>query len=274
MTKLVAHLRLLELKQARNLLVFSIFLGVSATLTIPYGLITSSLQPGSKEYSSNQSIIRELDLDGLSDRQVSEKIFTFVASIPHGISRYSFLENPISELIEKIIRPIYDSEFLNTIREPYLLANRQGAICHQHALSMILLAESQGIDGRVIWLDGHVVAELLFEDKWNLFDANKGISLQDAQGQYQSVSDFIGVLENPNALHGWDDSISEYARNLGGVYMTEDNNHVYRYYPLESYVSAYYGVTRAMSYTLYFFAIGYFFWWLAQVRGARRGKTA
>ncbi len=259
-----------HLKHVKVLLVVSIVLGVCATVIFPYGFITSRFEPDSDRYSSDQRIIKDLGLYGLSDREASEKIFKFVVSIPHGISRYSILENPVSELVEKLLQPVYVSGFLNTIREPYLLSARQSAICHQHALSMVLLAESQGIQGRVVWLDGHVVSELFFDGKWNFFDANKDFSVQDGQGQYQSVSEYIEILGDQNAQAGWNNYAREYARDFGDIYLSQENNQVYRYYPLEAYVDVYYGVTRAVSYALYFLVLGYLVCWLARLIGGQK----
>ena len=268
--KLGTRLLLPHLKHIKPLFVVSIVLGICATLILPYGFITSRFDLDLDRYASDQRIIKDLALEGLSGREASEKIFAFVSGIPHGVSRYSILENPVSELVEKLLQPVYVSEFVNTILEPHLLIARGSAICHQHALSMVLLAESQGIQGRVVWLDGHVVSELFFDGKWNLFDANKKFSMQDNQGQYQSVSEFIEILGDQTTQVEWNNNAREYAKDFGNIYLSQENNKVYRYYPLEAYVDVYYGVTRAVSYVFYFFVFGYLVCWIARLIGGRK----
>ena len=248
----------------------SVVLGVCITIFVPYGFITEYCELDVERYSSQQSIIDHLNLDQLSERKASETIFKFVSDIPAGVSRYSVFENPVSELIEYLLQPIYDSEFLNTILEPSLLESRGSALCHQHALSMVLLAESRGIAGRVVWLEGHVVAELFFEGKWNFFDANKNFSVQDKQGRYLSVSEFIASLDDHNLRENWEMTTERYAKDYGGLFLSTDNNRTYRYYPFELYVEIYYMVTRSVSYSLYLFLFGYAIWLMAHLVGGPR----
>ena len=142
----------------------AIILSLILCLSTDYGIITHLLSD-SKEYSSNTDLLNSLHLENLDDKEKVLKIYTKIEqSLEHKFTYYSFFENPVSVIFETLIfAPLYEkfagkkSQFLNTLREPYLLFNAGGGICSQSAIAMVKLAEKLGLKGRVIWLEGHTV---------------------------------------------------------------------------------------------------------------------
>ncbi len=272
-------------KQYKTPTMLKLFKILLATITISfilclstdYGIITYLLSD-SKEYSSNADLLNSFHLEKLSDdKEKVLKIYTKIESLEHKFTYYSFFENPVSVIFETLIfAPLYEkfagkkSQFLNTLREPYLLFNAGGGICSQSAIAMVKLAEKLGLKGRVIWLEGHGVAEIYYDNAWHLFDADMGVIFKEDEHilSYNEIinhSDLIhNTLEKKKQEIGFHYPFSYLLEphQIAELYLTTHNNHFYHLHPYENYIKIYYFLTRLFSYMLYFlvfFSVAFFF---------------
>ena len=248
---------MIKISRLIRIIFLSVVLSLILTLTTDYGIITHLIMY-SKPYSSDDQLLKSFNLEFLSAPEKAWQIYSHVKSkIEHKFTYYSFFENPTSVIFETIVfEPLYKiiadkkSQFLNTLREPYLLFNAGGGICHQSAIAIVKLAEKAGLEGRVIWLGGHVVSELYYDNSWHLFDANMGITFQE-DGHVLSYNE---IINQPNLIYntfkkkGWKE---EQIKQIANMYLTTDNNYFYHLHPHEAYIKIYYFLTRLFSYILY-----------------------
>ena len=123
--------------------------------------------------------------------------------------RYSPLENPVSEAIDRfIIRPLTGRhEFINCVREPWLLAYSKTCKCAFRGLFIACVVEDQGLGkGGVVWGNHHA---------WAVVDGND----VDVYPEHEKR---LAVI-----------------RKEGGTW--------YRRYPMKTMIDAYYILTRAAS---------------------------
>lgn len=242
----------------------SFVLSLILTLTTEYGIVTY-LTKYSQPYSSDEQLLNHFKLDDLSDKEKVWQIYSHVEKLEHKFTYYSFFENPVSIIFELIIfESLYktiankESQFLNTLREPYLLFNAGGGICHQSAIAMVLLAEKIGLEGRVVWLEGHAIAEIYYDNAWHLFDADMGILFKEDEYilSYDEIinhSDLIhAILEKKKLEIGLSYPFTHVSpRQLANLYLTTHDNRFYHLHPYETYIKVYYFLTRLFSYMLY-----------------------
>jgi hypothetical protein len=265
----------MKISKIIQLAFLSLFLSVILTLTTEYGIITY-LTKYSQPYSSDEQLLKSFKLDNLSDEEKVWQIYSNVEKLEHKFTYYSWLENPVSIIFEIIIfEPLYEiiankkSQFLNTLREPYLLFNAGGGICSQSAIAMVKLAEKIGLEGRVIWLEGHGVAEIYYDNAWHLFDADMGVAFKEDE----HILSYNEIINHPDLLHHiLEKKKLEIGLNypftylppqeIAELYITTHNNHFYHLHPYETYIKVYYFLTRLFSYMLYFivfFSVSFFF---------------
>lgn len=223
---------------------------------IDYGRITLWVSEP-KSYQTTQEWLDSIGIQNDTEKRKAELIFSLVAELEHGLSRYSFFENPVSEIFERyIFSPAYkhfwgrSSAFLNTVREPHLLANLNAGICHQTSIAIVKLSEMVGLPARVVWLDGHVVSEIFYDNGWHLFDADQDIFFRD-NGSVLSVDELIRKMSDREWVEIQGKVASEYLLAYGKFYSSTDNNHIYHLYPYEKYVDIYYLITRTISYFIH-----------------------
>lgn len=251
-----------------KIILVCLIISIVLCVVTDYGIITY-YTIDSKKYSSDEDLYDSLNLDHLPDQEKAWRIYSEVEQqLEHKFTHYSFLENPISVVFEALFFvPLYrivlgkKSQFLNTIREPYLLFNAGGGICHQSAIAMVLLAEKAKLEARVLWIEGHGVSEVYYNNQWHLFDANMGIVFKTGK----HILSYNEIIAKPQLIYntlkdkGWD---AEQVQKIAEMYLTTDDNYFYHLHPYEGYINVYYFVTRMLSYTLYIlmlFAIGYFY---------------
>jgi hypothetical protein len=97
-----------------------------------------------------------------------------------------------------------------------------GGYCSQHAILLDNLLDEQGIESRILGLGGHVINEVLIDNKWKVYDSNYNVvfdeSLNELENHPQHV--YEGYL---NA--GYTEST---ARNWQEVYGSAENNFHFR----------------------------------------------
>jgi hypothetical protein len=230
-------------------------------ISTDYGIVTYLLSD-SKRYSSDTELLNSLHLENLpNDKEKIFKIYTEIESLEHKFTFYSVFENPISVIFELIIyEPLFkrikgrESQFINTLREPYLLFNVGGGVCYQTAIAMTQLAEQAGFRGRVIALEGHAVAEIYYDNAWHLFDADMGVIFKENE----HILSYNEIINKPNLLYNtleekeWEKKLFDYIANT--YITTTDNfflNDEFFIYSYETYIEIYYFLTRLFSYMLY-----------------------
>ena len=239
-----------------KILFTAIIISFILCLSTDYGIITYLLSD-SKEYSSNAELLNSLHLENLDDKEKILKIYIKIESLEHKFTYYSFFENPASVLFETLIfAPLYEkfagkeSQFFNTLIEPYLLVNTKGGICHQNAITIVKLAEELGIKGRTLWMAGHVVAEVYYNNAWHLLDANMNVIFK----KDNQILSYEEIINEPDLIYRtleekkWDEIK---VNNIANMYLATDDNYFYHLYPFERYVNIYYFLTRIFSYILY-----------------------
>ena len=238
-----------------------LILSLILTLTTEYGIVTY-LTKYSEPYSSDDQLLKSFNLDSLSDKEKVWQIYSNVESqLEHKFTYYSWFENPISVIFEIIIfKPFYqiingrDSNVLNTLLEPYLLFNAGGGVCHQSAIAMVKLARQIGLEGRVIGLEGHGVAEIYYDNAWHLFDANMGVIFREND----RVLSYAEIISKPSLLYNTLEKKSwkkERTKEVANMYLTTDDNFFlndrFLIFSYETDLEIYYFLTRLFSYFLY-----------------------
>ena len=64
------------------------------------------------------------------------------------------------------------------------------AQCHQIAQAFVDVATRKGQMARVVGLDGHVIAEAFYDDRWHAFDPDYGVILR-REGQIMTIEELI-----------------------------------------------------------------------------------
>lgn len=209
------------------------------------------------EFCSNEEVIQHIGLLKISERERARKIYIFLnENIEHVVSYSSFWRNPLSHIIDRVVfAPMYllvsgrESLFLNTVIEPYQLIDRREGICHQQAIAFARLAEEAGIKSRTIWLEGHVVAEVFYEEKWHMFDPDCGVVFEE-NGDVLSYQDVISSPEKIEKAYA--ESNCREGSGMREIFITQENNRFFDdFYPHRPFLNAYYLVTTIASYGVY-----------------------
>lgn len=105
--------------------------------------------------------------------------------------------------------PLYES---GSFHDPLLYINTLGTgFCDDAASLVASLASAAGFKARTLWLSGHVVAEVFFEDKWRVFDAD-ALGLLHENGEFASHDYIVGLAKS--------NKLSQYNAEFAS---TEDN---------------------------------------------------
>jgi hypothetical protein len=112
------------------------------------------------------------------------------ARFHHGPGRFTICSNFVFCLAGTVIGRLRTVE--NT---EHLFRYCRQSLCHQIAQAMVDLATRQGIEARVVALDGHVVAEGRYGGAWHGFDPDYGVAYRDG-GRILSVEE---LADSPEA---------------------------------------------------------------------------
>jgi len=134
----------------------------------------------------------ELSLDDASRQVIGEQIpsegtdFDVVTAIV-GFERTSL--NAVDQQLSNV-----DESSAGTI-----LADGQShfCLCSAYARLFVEIAQSVGLQARVLWLEGHVAAEYFDRDRlqWLYVDPQLGVAAADDEGQWLSLAKIIDRLE-------------------------------------------------------------------------------
>lgn len=238
----------------------SLIISVILSFLINYGTITNLLID-SPTYWSDEDLFKSINLENFSSQEKAFLIYSLVKqSLEHKFTYYSFFENPVSVIVEAFIfAPLYkvitkkDSEFINTIRQPYLLFNLGGGICHQASIAVSVLARKAGLKARVIWLNGHVVSEIYYDNHWHLFDADEGIIFKKNGYvlSYEEITNYPQIIKKVLEKSDWE---PKRIQNMVNIYINKPQG-FYNLHPYEIYIDVYYWITQILSYTIYFMVL-------------------
>lgn len=137
-----------------------------------------------KNWSSNQAIVKQVFDNNklLTDEDKAIKIMEYLS-----INNYHFSS------------PYYgfpDSD--NPFKNPVIFFNFFGyGQCNNFSISFVTLSTIAGLQSRVVFLDGHVVAEVFYNNKWHMFDADGGCIYRTMKGEIASVDD---IFNDPSVI--------------------------------------------------------------------------
>jgi hypothetical protein len=125
------------------------------------------------------------------------------------------------------------SEWWWPTASPALFFNSIGfGLCGNSAMVYCQLMTLLGYQTRLWWLDGHVVAEVLINGRWELYDPDEQVYYENYHGEVAGVEELAAnpaLITNPiNPLPG---AISQaYSQYLADIYATANNNLVEPWY--------------------------------------------
>ena len=125
-----------------------------------------------------------------------------------------------------------------------------GGYCSQHAIILDNLLDEQGIESRILALGGHIINEILVDDKWKVYDSNYNVifdeSLNDLENHpervYQAYRDM-----------GYAESTAKYVQD---AYGTPENNFHFR--NSQSYSSTMYLIFEKLALKLIWYIPAFF----------------
>lgn len=149
--------------------------------------VTPLVTVNNENWSSNQAIVKQVfdNNELLTDEDKAIKIMKYLSG-----NNYHFLT------------PYYgfpDSD--NPFNNPVMFFNFFGyGQCNNFAISFVTLSTIVGLQSRVVFLDGHdghVVAEVFYDNKWHLFDADGGCIYRTKKGEIASTDD---IFSDPSVI--------------------------------------------------------------------------
>jgi len=180
--------------------------------------------------------------EGESVKDYSDRLTALIEgrmiAIDPKFSRPTFFENWI--LWARGQRRGYH-EWLDTKRAVRL----GGGYCSQHAIVFDNLLDEQGIESRILGLSGHVINEVLIDNKWKVFDPNYNVVFDESLSELE---------RNPQHVYqayldaGYGEGT---ARNWQEVYGTPENNFHFR--NSQSYSSTIYLIFEKLALKLIWF---------------------
>lgn len=119
----------------------------------------------------------------------------------------------------------YPAEQGDEVHDPVRFINVYGyGFCDDSARSMAALAQLAGLRSRVWGLDGHVVAETLYEGGWHMFDPDHEVFYRTPAGHIASVEE---LAKNPKIITRTKrDPIGSDSRAIAKLYTSTENNSV------------------------------------------------
>jgi hypothetical protein len=113
--------------------------------------------------------------------------------------------------------------------------------CDDVASAFASLARRSGLQARVWTLGGHVVPEVLMNERWEMYDPDVGVIYHNPDGTIAGVEDLVAnptLITNPvdPVLAKKIDARGPYSQDLADIYATPADNLVYDYYSLPTQV--------------------------------------
>ncbi|MCW5906366.1 MAG: hypothetical protein KIS94_00765 [Chitinophagales bacterium] len=82
----------------------------------------------------------------------------------------------------------YESNLLDN-QHPRALVNFPYFMCGEKAGILSNIAKASGLNSRVVSLNGHIVAEIYYDKKWHMFDADENVIFLDSKHEVLSVEE-------------------------------------------------------------------------------------
>jgi len=115
----------------------------------------------------------------------------------------------------------------NEQHDPLRFVNSFGyGYCDDFASVLATIWQWQGYESRVWWMTGHVVPEVLIDDRWMMFDADMGVYYANGSGEAASVEELAGdpllILQPLRPMY--DPSYIAYDPLLADIYASTADN--------------------------------------------------
>lgn len=161
---------------------------------------------GDPDLSSCDSILASILDDQMSDEQRAIAIWKFLVDW-----RYHD----------------YPAESYGEIHDPVKLINVYGyGFCDDSAAAFCQLASAIGLKTRSYGLDGHVVAEVFYDDAWHMFDPDHQVFYRNSDQQVASVTELERhpewITREPIDPTGYE------SQKMAELYTSRDNNRHYQ----------------------------------------------
>lgn len=159
---------------------------------------------GWPDLSSSEGILKSILKPGMNDEEKTLAIWKFLVDW-----RYHF----------------YPAEGGAEIHDPVKFVNVYGyGFCDDSAQNAAALASLAGIRSRIWGLDGHVVAETFFGDRWHMIDPDHEAYYRMPEGHIASVEELASYPEIIQKTKT--DPIGSDTRAIAELYTTTHNNNV------------------------------------------------
>lgn len=173
---------------------------------------------GEHFFSSNAGILSRIAIQAYGDESADLSIF----DIFNFVVKNSNHDSPISA-----------NYWAHT---PTLYFNSVGfGLCDDSASVFSILAREAGFDARVWGLGGHVVAEVLIDGKWGMFDPDYGVFFTGANGKVRSVESLELDVDAFSMPHGSSEGVELFNKNIEiyeRIFTTAGNNATSTWYNL------------------------------------------
>lgn len=132
-------------------------------------------------------------------------------SVPDYIAAWQFVSN--ETLHGNSISNSFSSENL-----PSFINSHGLGLCGLRANALFQIWQLQGYESRLSYLNGHVVPELIIDNKWQLYDPDHEVFYLDSNKQVQSVEQLINspsLIDKPVSLNSKmfeEDELSDYLK--------------------------------------------------------------
>jgi hypothetical protein len=137
------------------------------------------LTPSTVDYLNDSTIVASLFPNAISDKQKALHLYQFL----NGQQTFS---KPVSTQSKLLHQP---ARFLQSFG---------AGQCDDASSVLCALAIKAGLKARLYHLNGHIVAELFYDNAWHMFDANNGIVIKNEQGKILSVKE---IEDDPSIIN-------------------------------------------------------------------------
>lgn len=112
------------------------------------------------------------------------------------------------------------------IRKPDILLRRgHAALCSEVSHTLVSLAEMEGVQARLMYLNGHVVAEAYYDESWHMYDADFEVVAPGKDGSIMSVAQLESSPETVRMVY-LEHAGPELVEEIVSFFVTTEDNRV------------------------------------------------